>query len=142
MSRLQTGAVSPIMVPTALGDVVEHALRGLPQRDLLSVAEGLPEVLCDPGLVERVVENPASNAIRHGGGGSISARSEGRRVLLIVADHGRGVAEADLPRLFEPFQRLGDVTAGEGIGLGRRSPAARPRRRAPPSSPHPLRVAG
>ena len=91
---------------------------GCLERDLLTVEDDLPDVLCDPGLLERVVENLASNAIRHGGGGSIAARVESRRVQLVVADHGPGVAEADLPRLFEPFQRLGDVTAGEGIGLG------------------------
>lgn len=118
MSRLQTGAVSPITTGASLRDVVEQALRGLPQRDLLTVADDLPEVLCDPALLERVVENLASNAIRHGGGGEVFAVANGPRVRLVVADHGPGVPEADLPRLFEPFQRLGDVTAGEGIGLG------------------------
>jgi two-component system sensor histidine kinase KdpD len=39
-------------------------------------------------------------------------------VDIRVSDRGPGVAEADRPRLFRPFQRLGDSGQGEGIGLG------------------------
>ncbi|HYI57552.1 MAG TPA: ATP-binding protein [Microlunatus sp.] len=40
------------------------------------------------------------------------------RVSLRLVDHGPGVPEADLSTIFHPFQRLGDVPAGDGVGLG------------------------
>ena len=48
----------------------------------------------------------------------VSGADTGRRVRLQVADHGPGVSVADRPRMFEPFQRLGDVPSGDGVGLG------------------------
>jgi two-component system sensor histidine kinase KdpD len=39
-------------------------------------------------------------------------------VLLEVCDHGPGVPDQFKLRMFEPFERLGDRTAGNGVGLG------------------------
>jgi two-component system sensor histidine kinase KdpD len=37
--------------------------------------------------------------------------------VLEVIDHGRGVPDDLKPRIFEPFERLGD-RSGAGVGLG------------------------
>jgi signal transduction histidine kinase len=79
----------------------------------------------DPDLLERLVANLVSNAVRHnvaGGRIEISTRAEARRVHLSVANSGPRVAPADLPRLFQPFQRGAGGTGprddgGLGIGL-------------------------
>ena len=44
----------------------------------------------------------------------------GRRAAgqLRVVDRGPGVPAESLEAIFEPFQRLGDVPAGDGVGLG------------------------
>ena len=42
----------------------------------------------------------------------------GGRVELRVVDRGPGIPLADRDRVFEPFQRLGDRPAGDGVGLG------------------------
>ena len=41
-----------------------------------------------------------------------------RWASLRVIDHGPGVPPESLDRIFEPFQRLGDVPRGDGVGLG------------------------
>ena len=48
----------------------------------------------------------------------VSGRTEGETAVFEVADNGRGIAERDRERVFEPFRRAGtpDVP-GEGIGL-------------------------
>jgi two-component system sensor histidine kinase KdpD len=45
---------------------------------------------------------------------------EPRRVRLTIEDGGPGVADADIPRLFVPFERLGagGDSAGRGLGVG------------------------
>ncbi len=117
MSRLQTGAVQPALVEAPLGEVVARALAGLPGASRIEVGD-LPAALVDPGLLERVVANLAANALRHSEVVSIQGAREGRRVRLCVVDHGPGVPAGDRALMFEPFQRLGDTAADEGVGLG------------------------
>jgi two-component system sensor histidine kinase KdpD len=39
-------------------------------------------------------------------------------VELRIVDRGPGVPSEDRDRMFEPFQRLGDRSSGDGLGLG------------------------
>jgi two-component system sensor histidine kinase KdpD len=84
------------------------------------VPDDLPLARADPGLLERVVANLLTNA-GHAAAGTqiaVAGRAVGAELELSVADHGRGIAEADRERMFAPFQRLGDHTADGGLGLG------------------------
>jgi two-component system sensor histidine kinase KdpD len=116
MSRLQTGAVTPHLADVPLGDVAEHATASLP--DVGIVIGELPVAHVDAGLLERVLANLLANAVRYSAVVEVRGGRVGRRVQLRVVDHGPGVPEADLPRIFEPFQRLGDTPAGDGAGVG------------------------
>ena len=78
----------------------------------------LPTAYVDAGLLERVVANLVANALHHSDDVAVEGSTDGARVRLRVADHGPGVAVADRARIFEPFQRLGDTPAGQGVGLG------------------------
>ena len=123
MSRLQTGSVEPHLRPVDLDEIVPTALSGLPPSALveLNVAEELPLVVADPGLLERVLANLVENAVRHGGEGRpvlVSASALGERVELRVVDRGPGVPDSAKETIFRPFQRLGDAPAGAGVGLG------------------------
>lgn len=75
-------------------------------------------------LVSQALSNLADNALKyavsHGGQGEITvtARSEGDRVLLAVADNGPGIPEADRPRVVERFVRLERSRSQPGSGLG------------------------
>jgi two-component system sensor histidine kinase KdpD len=118
MSRLQTGAVQPVFTEVGLDDVVRQAAVGLGGADRLRAAGPLPDVRADVGLLERVVANLVSNALRHTDGAvEVAGARNGPRVRLSVVDHGPGVPVEQRTRMFEPFQRLGDH-GGEGVGLG------------------------
>jgi two-component system sensor histidine kinase KdpD len=124
MSRLQAGAVSPALTPTDLTAVAERSLTWLDaverRRVQLDWPDDVPSALADPALLERVVVNLVSNAVRHAPAGPvrITAGPVDEQVELRVADHGPGVPDGDRERLFAPFQRLGDAPAGQGVGLG------------------------
>ena len=75
----------------------------------------------DPAMLRRLVRNLVENARRHGGG-AVEAwleRAAGG-VLLVVADRGPGVPEAERERIFEPFYRAAGHAEGAdgGVGLG------------------------
>jgi two-component system sensor histidine kinase KdpD len=118
LSRLQAGALTLHLQPTALADVP------LPDSPVDIVTQGLddiPPVLADPPLLVRVVANLVANAVRHTPVGKpvlISASTLGSRVELRIVDRGPGLPHQDRDRVFEPFQRLGDTDNTTGLGLG------------------------
>jgi len=120
-SRIATGAVTPDLRPVGYDEVAVLALRGLDGagRVGIEIDEHVPEVLADPGLLERVVANVVDNALRHGRGAPVVLRASAYAdiVELRVVDSGPGVHSADAERLFAPFQRLGDRDHN-GLGLG------------------------
>ncbi|MEU9508031.1 ATP-binding protein [Micromonospora sp. NPDC048170] len=80
-------------------------------------------VRVDPVNWERIVTNLLSNALKYTFVGRIRVglTADGEEVRLTVADTGIGIAEAELPRLFERFHRVQGARSrsheGTGIGL-------------------------
>ena len=92
-----------------------------PRSVTVRVPAGLPEVMADPALMERVIVNLARNALRYSPAGTpplLTARARGGRVELRVIDRGPGIPRTERNRAFLPFQRLGDTAASPGVGLG------------------------
>ncbi|MEU5832993.1 sensor histidine kinase KdpD [Streptomyces diacarni] len=122
MSRLHTGTVRPLIKDISLEEVVPKALGGVPEGSVrLAVAEALPLVAVDPGLLERTVANLVENAVKYSPDGKkvlIKASALADRVEVRVTDRGPGVPDSDKDRIFEPFQRYGDAPGGAGVGLG------------------------
>jgi len=124
MSRLQAGALSVVSRSFALDEVVPLALDDLGRAGrmvVVDVPDDLPEVLADPGLLERVIANLVGNAIRFSppdGPPLVTGSSLGGRVELRVIDRGKGIPSTELDRVFAPFQRLGDTDNTTGVGLG------------------------
>lgn len=74
----------------------------------------------DPLRLRQVVDNLLSNAVKFTERGSITltARYEGRSLVIAVADTGKGMQPADCERIFREFTRLPDAQGEEGFGLG------------------------
>jgi two-component system, OmpR family, sensor histidine kinase KdpD len=124
MSRLQAGALSVFPRPAGLEEIVARALDDLgpPGRNaVVDIPDSLPEVQVDPAILERVVFNLASNAVRYSPAGQpplLTASALGDRVELRIADRGPGIPEPEWDSMFVPFQRLGDTDNTTGVGLG------------------------
>ncbi|MFE4051877.1 sensor histidine kinase [Streptomyces sp. YIM B13518] len=87
-------------------------------------AEGTVFVTADPDRLRQVVGNLVGNALRAtAAGGSVTLALAPRRELAVVEvrDTGKGIAEEDLPHLFDRFWRAdasrGRATGGSGLGL-------------------------
>ncbi len=104
------------------------SLRPLAERHRLSMTfeAGDPCVMeADGERLRQVCYNLVSNAVKYtpdGGSIRVMIRREGRDAVLQVSDTGIGIAEADLPHVFDRFYRADKARArmGEsgGTGLG------------------------
>ena len=93
MSRLHTGSLQPFLRPTAIDEVAPVAIGGLDDslRLEMAVPDGFPLVLADPGLLERVLANLFTNALRYSPAGRPPE-------LHAVLEGERGAARGGGPR--------------------------------------------
>jgi len=124
MSRLQAGALGLSLAEIGLEDAVPRALDELgpyARAVHVRIPPELPAVRADPALLERVLVNLISNALRFSPPGrppEVTAREQDGAVRLRVVDHGPGIPDDAREHMFQPFQRLGDRDNHNGVGLG------------------------
>jgi two-component system, OmpR family, sensor histidine kinase KdpD len=124
MSRLQAGAMTIMSRPVAPDEILPRVLDDLGddgRRVVVDVPDDLPEVEADPGLLERVIVNVLSNAVRYSPDDRpprVSGSALGDRVELRIVDKGPGIPQASRDQVFAAFQRLGDTDNTTGLGLG------------------------
>ncbi len=124
-ARIQSGQIKPNLDWCEVADLVHVARRGV--ENLLNqhpvevrLTPGLPLLQLDFVLMEQALANLLVNAATHTPAGTpieISARVEGRELLLEVADRGPGLPAKDVERIFDLFHRAADARPG-GTGLG------------------------
>jgi two-component system sensor histidine kinase CpxA len=78
----------------------------------------------NPDLLRSAVENVVRNAVRYSSPGSsidLSLKSDDGWATVEVRDHGPGIPEADIDRVFRPFYRVATArdreSGGAGLGL-------------------------
>ena len=74
-----------------------------------------------PRMLAVVAENLIENALRYAGPGTtlrLAVERDRKGTAVVAADDGAGVADSDLPRLFERFFRSDRARASRGTGLG------------------------
>jgi two-component system phosphate regulon sensor histidine kinase PhoR len=127
LSELETGRAVVALTATPAAPVVREVLDALAERasragvTLASELDETAEVPLRPRMLRVILENLAENAIRYAGDGvtfSVTVGRSANGVVITAADTGSGVAEEDLPRLFERFYRADRARASRGTGLG------------------------
>lgn len=113
----------PELVPCSISEVLEHVVDYMDRRTSakvnISVVLPQEDVIVDinASLFEWVIENLCKNAVdAMEGQGNITIRveKEGGRVLIDIADTGKGIRKKDLRNVFTP----GFTTKKRGWGLG------------------------
>jgi signal transduction histidine kinase/CheY-like chemotaxis protein len=88
----------------------------------LSVLGTRRYVYSDPILLERILANLVSNAVRYTGSGGVyvGCRRRGGALRFEIRDSGVGIAEDDIERVFDEFYQIGNVerSRAKGMGLG------------------------
>jgi signal transduction histidine kinase len=132
LSKLDARQIEPVIEQFSIAELAQDLVmhfRPIAERKRIrlaaDVAGPLPLVFADIALVERAISNLIDNALRHtppGGSVRIVPTSDAGFVRVEVADTGAGIAEEDLPRVFDRFYRAEKSRAPEeekgGAGLG------------------------
>ncbi|MFC4555004.1 ATP-binding protein [Georgenia faecalis] len=124
VSRLQAGVLAVSRIAFDPADAIVPALDELdlgPDRVELDLDPDLPPVDADPVLLQRVVVNLLTNALRYTQEGQkvrLTTSTFGDHVEIRVVDHGPGIPAERRDDVFVPFQRLGDTDNTAGLGLG------------------------
>lgn len=97
-----------------------HELQARHKGLKLEVDSSALTVLSDRRLVARVLANLLSNALRYTEHGVVrlASRVQGDRVEVSVTDCGIGIAEHELPRIFEEFYQVGNPARDRRLGVG------------------------
>ena len=130
ITRIDTGGVDVSPAPVRMRELFARLrLHFEPvafEKGLMMSFHGEQHVaLADPVLLERVLRNVLSNAIRYtdDGGVIVSCRPRQGRLLLQVWDTGIGISEVSLPRIWDEFfqaqsNRPLEAHHRKGLGLG------------------------
>jgi two-component system, OmpR family, sensor histidine kinase CpxA len=121
LGRATAQAPSPVAVAPAIARAVQREGR---DTDTRVTVQADVTALALPDQLDRALGNLIRNAVFYAGSAGpieVSASAADQRVRIVIADHGPGVPDAELPKLFTPFYRP-DVSrqrgsGGTGLGL-------------------------
>ncbi|MFT9493476.1 HAMP domain-containing sensor histidine kinase [Anaerosolibacter sp.] len=128
MARIEAGAIEfrkeeASMLKT-IEDGVEHLRpRAEAKGQFLEIENSDEDILFvhDPNWVAEAISNMVKNAIDHTGyGGKIEIGISETPIMVrvTIADNGEGIAEEDLPHIFERFYKGKNNIHGSGTGIG------------------------
>ena len=129
VTRIDEGTMVVKKVPEAAEEIIAEAVARMrtryPQHEIsVRVPDVLLMVPMDGILIEQVLINLLENAIKHSPADApvlVMLRRSGDSALFEVVDHGKGLAECDLPFVFDSYsnseRQCQDSSRGMGIGL-------------------------
>jgi signal transduction histidine kinase len=125
-SKLERGRVAARLDWASLEDVCQEVVEGLGNdraRVRLDLPPALPPLLTDRRCLGQVLGNLLENAVKYSPRQQpceLGARPDGDRLVLWVRDHGAGIPQAELERIFDRFYQVdgSDTRPATGIGLG------------------------
>lgn len=127
LSRLESGAVVPDLQNFYIADLLNRLRtefsRSAARKNLtLKFIDCRQVVLSDPMMLESILRNLLTNALRYTDSGKIlvGCRRRGGFLQISVRDTGIGIPEAQQMQIFDPFFQIGnpDRDTRQGLGLG------------------------
>jgi len=110
-----------ILAETSAAALQLAAGRAIDVQPAAGASSGPMRMRGDPHKLKQLLVILLDNALKYSESAvSVRLRAEPQRLVLQVADRGIGIAEADLPYLFDRYYRAesGAGTAQDGVGLG------------------------
>lgn len=117
----------PVDLNQLFDEVVASLQSSVSEKQAIVTHDLLPMVFGDRLQLSQLLQNLLSNALKYSQQGTIphihfsSARNQSQDWVVSVRDNGVGIAGKNVDRIFQPFQRLRDVSSsavqGNGIGL-------------------------
>jgi two-component system sensor histidine kinase KdpD len=126
MSRIEGGTLKLSLQLAELKDLINVALEQVGSRHgthpvHMNIPDNLPYILVDPGLMVQAFINILDNSFKYSppeSGVDITAELRGEQVEIAIIDHGPGIPNDDLERVFDKFYRLQRPNSVAGTGLG------------------------
>lgn len=126
ISKLDAGVVEPEIVPVSANELIRNLATEFAPRaaarnlDFRAVIPAGRLVDSDPVLLQQILRNLLSNAVRYTSHGRIlfCARQRGDMLRFEVWDTGIGIRESDLEVIFEEFYQAENPERDRGLGLG------------------------
>jgi signal transduction histidine kinase len=130
LTRIESGQIQVNMTAVDINDLCQKCVVSMAPlfeekeiRAVLDLEDRALYARCDGSMIQRVIVNIVHNAIKFtpaGGEIRVSARGDGTKVTVSVADSGPGLSDEDLARIWDRFYK-GDKSRGidaKGSGLG------------------------
>lgn len=126
VSRISAGKLSYQPQPIQLGEMVSDIIQSLDEFALRNGSviyfnkEADISGEWDKHRLEQVFVNLFTNAIKYGNSNPvfITMKMSGEQALIEVKDHGFGISESNLTKIFDRFERVGNHNGITGLGLG------------------------
>lgn len=127
-ARIQSGKLRLDREAASLAEIVAQSVREQQTlartRDVridTTVAPDLPPISVDRQMIDRVIANLLSNALKFSPRNSrvrLTLDRRGNEVLLAVADQGPGIAPEEHPKLFQSYSQVARTARKDSTGLG------------------------
>jgi PAS domain S-box-containing protein len=126
-SQAETGNIKLNIVPIRPEDIVDLSVTALvmliSEKNIqleTKIEDNLPDIYADMEKTVWVLVNLLSNAIRYSpqsGTINLDVKLNNGMVSFTVKDNGQGIAEEDIPKIFDKFVQVGKKKKGTGLGL-------------------------
>ena len=129
LAKIEAGrmdiSLKPFSIKSAVETIIERVEPLAEEKGLkmnLQMHSDLPQIESDEIRVHQILQNIIGNAVKftHEGDVTVTAVSDAENIHIEIADTGIGIAEKDLPHIFEEFRQVDGSSARtyEGTGLG------------------------
>lgn len=125
INQIEAGTVQGDIVTFRVGDLMERlrdefAYHAEAQGLALHVVPCGLSIRSDPGLLEQMLRNLLSNALKYTARGKVllGCRRHGDSLAIEVHDTGAGIADDQLQAIFEEYHQVGNAARERGRGLG------------------------